>query len=638
MRPPARSRCRRPLLPSGPGGRTWASRTTTSRSVRAATDIVAVISEHVAAQAGRPPLDGPVPVPQREVAARSRSTPRRSSTTASAAGRRATSSPSSARSSTSTSSAPSRSWPPSPASPSATRREPERGPQEAGQAARRRGQGRRLVPRAPAVGARRRPGPRLPALAGPHRRRRARLQDRLGARGLGRAGPGAASCPTTCSSTPGSGFMNSRGRPTDAFRGRVLFPIFDVSGDPVGFGGRIMPGDEGAKYKNSVDSSIYNKSSCSTGSTGRRPTSCSADEVIVCEGYTDVIGFAEAGVPRAVATCGTALTEEHVKAAAQLRPAGRAGLRRRRRRPERGRAVLRVGAPVRPRRGRRRVPRRASTPPSWPRPTPAPSRPPSPRPSRSSGSASTGCSTPRRLRHARGAGPGRRGRHGRGAGAPQRPGPRPVPAWRSPPAAGSTRTSSAAAPSRRPPSPSPAAAGATPARRRRRAAAARQRGAPDRPRSAGPGATPPRSRRCACSCARRDEISGLARRRPCSATRSPSPRSARSPSTPTLADAVAAAGADDPVAGDLLQRLAVEETEAEVERRRSTRLVDEAADHAPWRRCKAEARVADDPFAVGRRDRLAEAADHGAARARPPTRRPLGQLLGWLTGRPEEEA
>src|SRR5690606_22420335 len=47
----------------------------------------------------------------------------------------------------------------------------------------------------------------------------------------------------------GLGYLNRRGRPTDAFRGRVLFPIFDVNGDAVGFGGRILPGAEGAKYK-----------------------------------------------------------------------------------------------------------------------------------------------------------------------------------------------------------------------------------------------------------------------------------------------------------------------------------------------------------------------------------------------------
>jgi DNA primase len=111
----------------------------------------------------------------------------------------------------------------------------------------------------------------------------------------------------------GLGFVNRRGRQQDAFRARVLFPIFDVSGDPVGFGGRVLPGAEGAKYINSHESPIYNKSRVLYGLNWAKSDIVAADEVVVCEGYTDVIAFAEAGVPRAVATCGTALTEAHVQ-------------------------------------------------------------------------------------------------------------------------------------------------------------------------------------------------------------------------------------------------------------------------------------------------------------------------------------
>lgn len=111
----------------------------------------------------------------------------------------------------------------------------------------------------------------------------------------------------------GLGFLNRRGRPTDAFRGRIMFPIADPAGAVVGFGGRIMPGFDGAKYKNSVDSAIYSKSRLLYGLHLSKAEIVKADEAIVCEGYTDVIGFAKAGVPRAVATCGTALTEDHVK-------------------------------------------------------------------------------------------------------------------------------------------------------------------------------------------------------------------------------------------------------------------------------------------------------------------------------------
>ena len=111
----------------------------------------------------------------------------------------------------------------------------------------------------------------------------------------------------------GLGFLNNRGRQTDAFRGRIMFPISDAAGAAVGFGGRIMPGAEGAKYKNSTDNKVYSKSRLLYGLHLAKGAIVKADEAIICEGYTDVIGFAKAGIPRAVATCGTALTEDHVK-------------------------------------------------------------------------------------------------------------------------------------------------------------------------------------------------------------------------------------------------------------------------------------------------------------------------------------
>lgn len=111
----------------------------------------------------------------------------------------------------------------------------------------------------------------------------------------------------------GLGFVNRRGRQQDAFRGRVLFPIFDAQGNAVGFGGRILPGAEGPKYKNSAESLVYAKSRVLYGLHWAKTSIVEADEVVVCEGYTDVIGFVRSGVPHAVATCGTALTEDHVR-------------------------------------------------------------------------------------------------------------------------------------------------------------------------------------------------------------------------------------------------------------------------------------------------------------------------------------
>lgn len=114
-------------------------------------------------------------------------------------------------------------------------------------------------------------------------------------------------------SDSGLGLVNRRNRQQDWFRGRILFPITDVQGNPVGFGGRILPGREGAKYINSRDSLVYSKSSVLYGLDRAKSAIVAADEVVICEGYTDVIGYHIAGIPRSVATCGTALTEQHVK-------------------------------------------------------------------------------------------------------------------------------------------------------------------------------------------------------------------------------------------------------------------------------------------------------------------------------------
>src|SRR5205807_3076688 len=92
-----------------------------------------------------------------------------------------------------------------------------------------------------------------------------------------------------------------------------MFPIFDARGEPVAFGGREMPRGKGPKYKNSAETAIYSKSRVLYGLNWAKADVVRAGEVIVCEGYTDVIGFAQAGLPRAVATCGTALAEEHFR-------------------------------------------------------------------------------------------------------------------------------------------------------------------------------------------------------------------------------------------------------------------------------------------------------------------------------------
>ncbi len=112
----------------------------------------------------------------------------------------------------------------------------------------------------------------------------------------------------------GLGFVNRRGKIQDAFRARVLFPICDPSGNPVALGGRVLPGSsDPAKYKNSTETPIYSKRRTLYALNWAKQDVIKSGEVVVCEGYTDVIGFFEAGVTRAVATCGTALAEEHVR-------------------------------------------------------------------------------------------------------------------------------------------------------------------------------------------------------------------------------------------------------------------------------------------------------------------------------------
>ncbi len=113
---------------------------------------------------------------------------------------------------------------------------------------------------------------------------------------------------------------SGRGRLQDAFRERVIFPIFDAGGRAIALGGRVLPpelrrqrGDQGPKYRNSPESSVYQKRRTLYGLNWAKGEVTRTGEVVVCEGYTDVIGFFQAGVPRAVATCGTALTEEHLR-------------------------------------------------------------------------------------------------------------------------------------------------------------------------------------------------------------------------------------------------------------------------------------------------------------------------------------
>jgi DNA primase len=106
----------------------------------------------------------------------------------------------------------------------------------------------------------------------------------------------------------------------DTFYARVLFPIYDPSGRPVGFGGRVLPEEhrqpgapDGPKYLNSRESPVFKKSSILYGTNWARVNVMERKRLVIVEGYTDVIALHAAGIGEAVATCGTSLTEEHMK-------------------------------------------------------------------------------------------------------------------------------------------------------------------------------------------------------------------------------------------------------------------------------------------------------------------------------------
>ncbi|MBR1804129.1 MAG: DNA primase [Muribaculaceae bacterium] len=99
----------------------------------------------------------------------------------------------------------------------------------------------------------------------------------------------------------------------DFYRGRVMFPIFNVAGKVIAFGGRTLKKDDHAKYFNSPDSLIYNKSkSTMYGLFQAKRTIASQGKCFIVEGYADVISMHQAGFENVIASSGTALTEGHI--------------------------------------------------------------------------------------------------------------------------------------------------------------------------------------------------------------------------------------------------------------------------------------------------------------------------------------
>ena len=103
---------------------------------------------------------------------------------------------------------------------------------------------------------------------------------------------------------------NERNTVYDAFRGRLIFPILGVDGKVLGFGARVM-GDEKPKYINTGDTPVYNKRNNLYGLYLHKNEKL--DDLIMVEGYMDVIGLYKAGVKNAVASLGTALTQQQAR-------------------------------------------------------------------------------------------------------------------------------------------------------------------------------------------------------------------------------------------------------------------------------------------------------------------------------------
>jgi len=111
---------------------------------------------------------------------------------------------------------------------------------------------------------------------------------------------------------------NDKGRLYDRFRSRIMFPLADVRGKVLGFGARAMREDQRPKYLNTSDNEIYHKGKQLYGADLARAHATKAGEMILCEGYTDVIAMHQAGLRNTVGLMGTALTADQVRELARM--------------------------------------------------------------------------------------------------------------------------------------------------------------------------------------------------------------------------------------------------------------------------------------------------------------------------------
>ena len=107
--------------------------------------------------------------------------------------------------------------------------------------------------------------------------------------------------------------------PLDRFRGRLMWPIRDLSGDVIAFGARKLDADDdGPKYLNTPETPLFRKSTVLYGADLAKREIAQRRQAVIVEGYTDVMACHLAGVPTAVATCGTSFGEDHIKVLRRL--------------------------------------------------------------------------------------------------------------------------------------------------------------------------------------------------------------------------------------------------------------------------------------------------------------------------------
>ena len=99
----------------------------------------------------------------------------------------------------------------------------------------------------------------------------------------------------------------------DRFRNRLIFPIFDPTGKVIAFGGRALSDDQGAKYLNSPETILFDKSANLYALNWSRPAISSSEQAVVVEGYLDALMALQEGIDNVVATLGTSLTDRHVR-------------------------------------------------------------------------------------------------------------------------------------------------------------------------------------------------------------------------------------------------------------------------------------------------------------------------------------